>query len=211
MKTALLVVDVQNDFTEGGSLPVAGGAEVAAGITAFLRDNHRRFAEVVASRDWHTPNSSDGGHFPPLGRSPDYRHTWPLHCLEFSHGADFHPALDTTLIDVEVKKGIGVPAYSAFQGSTGNGIALDGVLRAHDISDLVVCGLATDYCVHQTVMDARSRRYPVTVLLDLCAGVAPDTTQQAVTEMRGAGAVVSASPEFISAGASAPRGPSADA
>lgn len=197
MKTALIVVDVQNDFTEGGSLPVEGGAEVAAAITRFLDGNHGLFALVCASQDWHIPHSTDGGHFPPLGQTPNFRTTWPLHCIEETHGARFHPALDTNRIDVGVRKGIGVPAYSAFQGETANGIALNGVLTAHGITDLVVCGLATDYCVHQTVMDARSRKYPVTVLGDLSAGVAPETTQQALAEMAHVGARVTTSSEYV--------------
>lgn len=198
MKTAFIIVDVQNDFTEGGSLPVTGGAEVAAGITDFLNLHHGLFALVCASQDWHIPHSTDGGHFPPLGQTPNFRTTWPLHCIEETHGARFHPALDTTRIDVDVRKGIGVPAYSAFQGETANGIALNGVLATHGITDLVVCGLATDYCVHQTVMDARSRKYPVTMLSDLSAGVAPDTTQQALAEMAQVGAHVMTSGDYLS-------------
>lgn len=203
MKTAVIVVDVQNDFTEGGSLPVTGGAAVAAGITDFLRANHQRFALVCASQDWHVPHSTDGGHFPPLGQAPNFRDTWPLHCIEETHGAQFHPSLDIALIDIDVRKGIGVPAYSAFQGETANGIALAGALSAHRITDLVICGLATDYCVHQTVMDARSRRYPVTMLTDLSAGVAPDTTKQALEEMAKVGALVTTSSEYLAGASSA--------
>ena len=103
MKTAFIIVDVQNDFTEGGSLPVTGGAEVAAGITDFLNVHHGLFALVCASQDWHIPHSTDGGHFPPLGQTPNFRTTWPLHCIEETHGARFHPALDTTRIDVDVR------------------------------------------------------------------------------------------------------------
>lgn len=197
MKTALIVVDVQNDFTEGGSLPVTGGGDVAAGITAFLEAHRELFALVCASQDWHLPDSTNGGHFPPPGEKPNFRTTWPLHCIEETRGAHFHPALDTRYIDVDVKKGIGAPAYSAFQGETADGTSLTDVLTAHGITDLVVCGLATDYCVQQTVLDARSHKYPVTMLSDLSAGVAADTTTQALAKMVTMGARVTTSTEYV--------------
>ena len=196
MATAVLIVDVQNDFAEGGSLAVAGGAEVAADITVFLKAAKERIALVVASQDWHLPNSLDGGHFPPPGTPPDMRHTWPLHCIQESHGAELHPALVQSLIDLVVRKGVGVPAYSAFQGSTDGGMSLDEVLKAHDIDALVVCGLATDYCVHQTVLDGCARKIPVIVLSDLCAGVAAETSRLAVLEMKDAGATFMTSVQY---------------
>ena len=197
MPTALMIVDVQNDFTEGGSLPVAGGREVAAGISSFLDAHRAHFALVCASRDWHLSDSVNGGHFPIPGHAPDFHTSWPLHCIEDSHGADFHPHLDTTHIDVEVKKGLGVPAYSAFQGQTADGVGLEGLLVTHGIANLVVCGLATDYCVHQTVMDAHALKYNVTLLSDLCAGVAPDTTQRALGQMAQVGARMMTSAEYV--------------
>lgn len=191
--TALIIVDVQNDFTEGGSLGVTGGTAVAEGITEFLRDARDRFDLVVASRDWHIPGEPNGGHFPPPGVEPDYRTTWPLHCLQGTPGAEFHPALDTSLVDVEVLKGIGEHAYSAFEGSTADGVGLDDLLARHGIDRLVVCGLATDYCVLRTVLDARTRGIPVEVATDLIAGVASDTSEAAIDEMVEAGAGLSAS------------------
>jgi nicotinamidase/pyrazinamidase len=199
MGTALIVVDVQNDFTEGGSLAVTGGAAVAQGITDLLHGNRDRVDLVVASRDWHIPGEPNGGHFPPPGVEPDYRTTWPLHCLQQTPGAEFHPALDTSLIDVEVLKGIGEHAYSAFEGATTDGVSLDDLLARHDIDRLVACGLATDYCVLQTVLDARSRDIPVVVTTDLIAGVAPDTSEAAAATMVEAGAVVMTSAAFLRA------------
>lgn len=197
MGTAIVVVDVQNDFTEGGSLGVAGGTAVAAGISALLRAHRDRFDLVVASRDWHVPGSLNGGHFPPDGEEPDYRSTWPLHCLQGTPGADYNPELDPALIDVGVLKGVDAPAYSAFEGATADGIGLDGVLAEHAIDALVVCGIATDYCVLATVLDARERSLPVVVLEDLMAGVAPDTSAAAIARMREAGAIVVASPAWL--------------
>jgi nicotinamidase/pyrazinamidase len=196
MATALIVVDVQNDFTEGGSLAVTGGAAVAAGITGLLRGERDRFGLVVASRDWHIPGESNGGHFPPPGVDPDYRTTWPLHCLQGTPGAEFHPALDASLLDAEVLKGVGEHAYSAFEGATPDGASLDGLLAGHGADHLVACGLATDYCVLRTVLDARTRGIPVTVLADLIAGVAPDTSEAALAAMAGAGAVIVASADL---------------
>jgi nicotinamidase/pyrazinamidase len=200
MGTAIVVVDVQNDFTEGGSLGVTGGTAVAAGITALLRAHRDRVDLVVASRDWHLPGSSNGGHFPPSGEEPDYRTTWPLHCLQGTPGADYNPELDAALIDVGVLKGIDAPAYSAFEGATADGAPFDDVLAAHGIDALVVCGIATDYCVLATVLDARARSLPVVVLEDLIAGVAPDTATAGVERMRAAGAVVEPSAAWLAAG-----------
>jgi nicotinamidase/pyrazinamidase len=195
--TAIIVVDVQNDFTEGGALGVDGGDAIAAGITALLRAHGDRFGLVIASRDWHEPDSSNGGHFPPAGVAPDYRTTWPLHCLQGTPGADFNPAFDASLADVGIFKGMGASAYSAFEGRTAEGASLADVLAVHGVDALVICGLATDYCVLQTVLDARERALPVVVLEDLMAGVAPESSAAAVARMREAGAVVESSAAWL--------------
>jgi nicotinamidase/pyrazinamidase len=197
MKTALLIVDVQNDFIEGGSLPVTGGAEVAAGISALLDLHHELFALVCASRDCHLPDSVNDGHFPPPGQAPDFNTTWPVHCIEDSYGADFHPHLESKHIHVEVMKGRGVPAYSAFQGETVEGVGLEHLLLTHGITNLLVCGLATDYCVHQTVRDAHALKYNVTLISDLTAGVTPDTTKQALEEMAKLGVQIMTTAEYV--------------
>lgn len=197
MAIALIIVDVQNDFTEGGSLAVTGGGAVAAGITDLLRAHGDRFDLVVASRDWHIPDDPNGGHFAPVGVDPDYTTTWPLHCLQETAGAAFHPALETTLLDAEVLKGVGEPAYSAFEGATADGTPLRELLTHRDIDRVVVCGLATDYCVLQTVLSARALDLPVIVLSDLVAGVAPETSEAAIATMSGAGAAIVVTADFL--------------
>ncbi len=199
MSTAALVVDVQNDFCEGGSLGVVGGGAVAVGITAFLAQARGRFDLVVASQDWHLADSTDHGHFPEPGEDPDMRTTWPLHCIVDTHGADLNPALDASLIDVTVRKGFGFPAYSAFEGTAPDGTSLADLLSKHRIDSLVICGIATDYCVLQTALEARTHLFPVTVLTDLCAGVAPETSAAAIEQMRTVGARLSTSGEFLAA------------
>ena len=173
---ALLVVDVQNDFCEGGSLAVAGGHDVAAGIGALLAGDHP-YALVAASRDWHEPASSNSGHF----------EEWPVHCVQDTPGAEYAPGLDTSRIDVHVRKGQGVPAYSAFEGVTDTGEALVDVLRAAGVTELDVCGIATDHCVRASALDAARAGLRVRLLPGLHAGVAPDTVARALAELRTAG------------------------
>src|SRR4051794_11761299 len=122
MARALFIVDVQNDFTEGGALGVEGGAAVAAGITEYLRQSPDAYDEVIASRDWHHGTDDNGGHFATT-EPPDFVVTWPRHCVAGTPGAEYHPALDTSLIDVHVRKGQGFPAYSIFEGTTDDGVA----------------------------------------------------------------------------------------
>ena len=120
MVRALVIIDVQNDFTEGGALGVEGGAAVAAAITEHLREHPDDYAVVIASRDWHDPDNDNGGHFASAGE-PDFVSTWPRHCMAGTEGAEYHPAIDTGLIDIHVRKGQGVPAYSIFEGTTDDG------------------------------------------------------------------------------------------
>src|SRR3954471_4019215 len=126
MARALLVIDVQNDFTEGGALGVDGGAAVADGIPRDLAEHKRDYDVVVASRDWHDGDNDNGGHF--AAGEPDFVATWPVHCVGGTPGADYHPALAREAIDVHVKKGQGVPAYSIFEGTTDDGRTLTDVL-----------------------------------------------------------------------------------
>lgn len=185
---ALLVVDVQNDFVEGGSLGVTGGAAVAEGISAHLAAHADDYALVVASRDWHEPHSTNGGHFAAEGEDPDFRETWPVHCVQTEGGSDYAPGLDTSRITHHVLKGQGVPAYSAFQGALEDGTTLVDLLRAHGVTHLDVAGIATDYCVRASVLDARGNRFDVRLLDGLHAGVAPETSAAALAEMEAAGA-----------------------
>jgi nicotinamidase/pyrazinamidase len=184
---ALLVVDVQNDFCEGGSLAVAGGAAVAGRITRYLRRSRDGYALVLASRDWHDPTGGNGGHF---SDQPDYAGTWPPHCVAGTSGADYHPDLDALLVDVHVRKGQGRPAYSLFEGVDEAGRPAADVLRERGVDEVDVVGIATDYCVLQTALGALDQGLRVRLLPDLCAGVAPATTEQAIRALGERGATV---------------------
>jgi nicotinamidase/pyrazinamidase len=186
MSRALLIVDVQNDFTEGGALGVDGGAAVAERITRWLAEHRGEYALVAASRDWHDGEGDNGGHFA-TSAAPDFTVTWPVHCVAGTTGADYHPALDTSGIDVHVKKGQGRPAYSAFEGTTDDGRSLAEVLHERGVTDLDVVGIATDYCVRASALDALESGERVRVLTDLVAGVAPATSAAALEEFRAVG------------------------
>ena len=184
---ALFVIDVQNDFTEGGALGVTGGAAVAEGITEYLREHPDRYGIVIASRDWHDGDNDNGGHFA-VGADPDFVETWPPHCVAGTPGAEYHPALDASLIDVHVKKGQGVPAYSIFEGVTDDGRELIELLDEREVDVVHVAGIATDYCVFASARDALDAGREVTVLTDLVAGVAPESSKAALGELEAAGA-----------------------
>jgi nicotinamidase/pyrazinamidase len=187
MKRALIVVDVQNDFCEGGSLGVAGGAEVAFGIGRLLHDWSQKaprsadYAAAVATRDHHI---DPGNHF---SSSPDYVSTWPAHCVVGTDGEAFHPNLDPQPFDAIFLKGEHAAAYSGFEGSTPDGTPLADWLTRHGIDAVDVCGIATDHCVRATALDAVRNGFAVRLLSGLCAGVAPETTRAALDEMVGAG------------------------
>lgn len=185
LNRTLLIVDVQNDFVEGGSLAVTGGTVVAERITAFLRANPDRYETVIASRDWHTPGSDNGGHF---AETPDYVDTWPAHCVAGTGGAAYAPGLDTSLVKVHVKKGMDAPAYSMFQGVTDDGRNITQVMADARAMRVDVVGIATDHCVRATVLDALAAVGSVNVIVDLCAGVAANSTAMALVEMDHAGA-----------------------
>jgi nicotinamidase/pyrazinamidase len=181
---ALIVVDVQNDFCEGGSLAVTGGAAVAAAISARLRADCDRWDHVVATRDHHV---DPGAHF---SEHPDFVHTWPPHCRTGTPGASFHPELDVAPIEAVFDKGRFTAAYSGFEGRTPAGAALRDWLAERGVTEVDVVGIATDHCVRATALDAAGAGFATTVLLDLCAGVAPDSTDRALTELRAAGVTV---------------------
>jgi nicotinamidase/pyrazinamidase len=177
---ALIIVDVQNDFCEGGSLGVQGGAAVAADISRALRDQPGRWDHVVATKDYHV---DPGAHF---GTPPDYVDSWPEHCLVGTAGAEFHPELDTHPIEAVFTKGAHAAAYSGFEGRAGS-IGLAAWLRMHDVTEVDVVGIATDHCVRATALDAAREEFETTVLLDLTAAVARDTTAAALVQLRDAG------------------------
>ncbi len=184
MTRALIVVDVQNDFCEGGSLAVTGGSAVAAGIGALATSGG--YDHVIASRDVHV---DPGDHF---SDTPDFATSWPVHCVTGTPGASFHPSLDVTPIEAVFDKGAYTSAYSGFEGSHrgGTGTPLRDWLSARAVEHLHVVGLATDHCVRATALDAARHGFVTTVLLEHCAGVAPATTARALEEMRAAGVTV---------------------
>jgi nicotinamidase/pyrazinamidase len=184
---ALIVVDVQNDFVEGGSLGVDGGRAVASRISDYLATHAGDYAAVVASRDWHDPDSSNGGHFHAPGTEPDYSTTWPPHCVSTTPGSDYAAELAQADITHHVRKGMGVPAYSAFEGMTDDGRRLTELLHELGVADVDLVGIATDHCVRATALDARADGLGVRLLDGMHAGVAPESSQSAVAEMTAAG------------------------
>ncbi len=187
MTKALFIIDVQNDFCEGGSLAVTGGAAVATGITELLRSKPSIYDFVIASRDWHDAGNDNGGHFAAVGESPDYVHTWPVHCVSGTSGAEYHPNLDSTLVDFHIIKGMGKPSYSIFEGQTPDGVNLKALLGYLNVTDIDVVGLATDYCVLASSLDAKNAGFNVTVIKDLVAGVAGESSEKALVTLATAG------------------------
>ena len=185
---ALIVVDVQNDFCEGGSLAVAGGGAVAAAISEYLAAEGGSYAHMVASRDYHI---DPGCHF---SDHPDFAGSWPPHCVVGTPGARFHPSLDTGPLEVVFSKGAHAAAYSAFEGADDAGTPLADWLRQRGVDALDVAGIATDYCVRATALDAAREGFATRVLLGLTAGVDPVTTEEALAALREAGAELTGSP-----------------
>ena len=193
MRRALIVVDVQNDFCEGGSLAVAGGADVAAAVTELVgQAAGSGYQHVVATRDHHI---APGGHF---ADNPDFVHSWPAHCVAGTEGVGFHPnfapAVASGAIDAVFDKGAYAAAYSGFEGSDENGIGLAQWLRDREVTEVDVVGIATDHCVRATALDAAREGFVTHVLLDLTAGVSGATTERALAEMRTAGVKLSGTP-----------------
>ena len=189
MTRALFIIDVQNDFTEGGALGVEGGNAVAAGISRYLSEHPDRYDEVFASRDWHDADNDNGGHFATTA-PPDFVNTWPVHCVAGTHGAEFHPDLETSDVTVEVRKGQGKPAYSIFEGVTDDGVSVPDKLDELGIDEIDVVGIATDYCVLASALDALDTGRKVRVFSNLVAGVAADSSEVALEDLAAAGATV---------------------
>ena len=187
---ALVIVDVQNDFVEGGSLAVSGGRAVASAISSYLAMHAEDYDVVAATRDWHDADSTNGGHFHSPGAQPNYADTWPIHCVAHAHGSDYAPELALRHVTHHVRKGMGEPAYSGFEGITANGETLAQVLAARGVSEVDVVGIATDYCVKATALDAARLGFSVRVLDGMHAGVAPVTTAAALAEMEAHGVVL---------------------
>ncbi|MBB6420924.1 nicotinamidase [Streptomyces massasporeus] len=193
MRRALIVVDVQNDFCEGGSLAVSGGADVAAAVTELIgQAAGSGYQHVVATRDHHI---APGGHF---STNPDYARSWPAHCVAGTEGVGFHPnfapAVASGSVDAVFDKGAYSAAYSGFEGADENGTPLADWLRSRDVTEVDVVGIATDHCVRATALDAAREGFRTHVLLDLTAGVAQESTERALEELRAAGVELSGKP-----------------
>ncbi|MER6194747.1 isochorismatase family protein [Streptomyces cyaneofuscatus] len=192
MHRALIVVDVQNDFCEGGSLAVAGGADVAAAITDLIGEAQPGYRHVVATRDHHV---DPGDHF---SETPDFVDSWPVHCVAGTEGVGFHPnfapAVASGAIDTVFDKGAYSAAYSGFEGADENGTGLAEWLRERSVTEVDVVGIATDHCVRATALDAAREGFVTHVLLDLTAGVSSATTEKALDELRTAGVKLSGKP-----------------
>ncbi|MBB1256390.1 nicotinamidase [Streptomyces alkaliterrae] len=193
MHRALIVVDVQNDFCEGGSLAVQGGSDVAAAITDLIADTATTgYRHIVATRDHHV---DPGDHF---SSRPDFTTTWPPHCVAGTEGVGFHPnfapAVASGALDAVFSKGEYAAAYSGFEGRDEDGTSLAEWLRRHDVTEVDVVGIATDHCVRATALDAAAEGFRTRVLLDLTAGVAPGTTRAALEALREAGVELSGTP-----------------
>lgn len=187
MARALLVIDVQVDFCEGGALACQGGALVARAITQHIDHNRNHYDVVIASRDWHTPNSLNDGHFPESGKEPDFVSTWPLHCIAGEAGAEYHENLDSSLIDLHIKKGQNANGYSIFDGIDDSGRSFLEATKELGITEVDVVGIATDYCVRASSLDANKHGLVVRVITSLTAGVDKNSTEAAIDEMVDAG------------------------
>ncbi|SEO52862.1 isochorismatase family protein [Amycolatopsis saalfeldensis] len=183
MGTALIVVDVQNDFCEGGSLGLPGGAAAAEAISARAAEGG--YSHVVATRDHHI---DPGDHF---SDTPDFNTSWPVHCVAGTPGASFHPSLDVVPIEAVFSKGEYTAAYSGFEGKSREGKTLEEWLRANEVTDVDVVGIATDFCVRATALDAAKAGFGVRVLLDLTVGGSQPTVDATLKDFEEAGVAYS--------------------
>jgi nicotinamidase/pyrazinamidase len=179
MSIALIVVDVQNDFCEGGSLGLPGGAAAADAISKHIASGG--YSHVVATRDYHI---DPGAHF---SDEPDFMNSWPVHCVAGTPGASFHPSLDVSPIEAVFSKGHYGAAYSGFEGKTEDDQKLTGWLRAHGVDTVEVVGIATDFCVRATALDAAKAGFSVRVLLDMTVGTSGHTVEKALQDFTEAG------------------------
>lgn len=204
MAEALIIVDVQNDFCEGGALAVSGGARTAADLSEYLEENHGQYATIVATQDWHI---DPGGHY---SKEPDFDNSWPAHCVAGTPGADLHRDLDTDYIEARFLKGLYDDGYSGFEGRLGEpervgilegekGIKvepedviasgspdLNSWLLDHDVDTVTVVGIATDHCVRATALDAAENDYAVRVITDLTVGGSEEKVAETYRELRAA-------------------------
>lgn len=197
-KSALIVVDVQNDFIEGGSLAVEGGEQVARDIHAYVNSEFRTAEEpydlIVYTQDWHRSNHDNGGHIALPPAEPDYVDSWPVHCIANTEGSDFHPAIKETAAGAPVfQKGYGIPSYSGFEGlfdiEPYGGVGRLGMvtfLNEQGVSHVDVVGLAADYCVQATAMDAVKFGFSARVIAELTAGIhkSPEQVAKEIADLQ---------------------------
>jgi nicotinamidase/pyrazinamidase len=188
MVSALIVVDMQNDFCEGGSLAVRGGAALAGAISRYLRDGE--YGHVAATRDYHI---DPGAHF---SDDPDFVRSWPRHCVAGTAGAGFHPELDVAPVDAVFSKGQYGDGYSGFEGETSGGQDLAGWLRQREVTAVDLCGMAAEHCVRATALDAAREGFTVRVLGDLVAGIHGGRVEEAMAQAREAGVQVVGTPRI---------------
>lgn len=197
MASALVVVDVQNDFCPGGSLAVAGGDEVVAPINAMMADA----VAVVLTQDWHpathasfADNHPDAAPFSTIEMPYGVQVLWPAHCVIGSDGAAFHPALETNRADLIIRKGFRaeIDSYSAFfENDQTTETGLSGYLKSRGISDLTFVGLATDFCVAWSALDARKLGFGASLVLPACRAIDLDgSLDRALDDLRAAGVVL---------------------
>ncbi|MFF8381952.1 isochorismatase family protein [Streptomyces sp. NPDC015661] len=195
MRRALIVVDVQKDFCEGGNVPVKGGAGRAVAIAELVRDADGRYAHVVATRDHHI---DPGGHF---SDEPDFENSFPVHCVVGSEGGEFHPDFAPVVTEGKVDevffKGARSASKSGFEGATEHGTPLGTWLREREVGGVDVVGIATDHCVKATALDGVRAGFDVAVLLDYTAGVSAATTDVALDELRTAGVKLTGTPVVL--------------
>lgn len=194
MSRVLIVVDMQRDFCEGGALPVAGGSDVDTGVAIHLAKHAIEYDEIIFSQDWHDSWSSNSNHF---AKHPDFVNTWPIHCEQGTMGAFLTPNVADWIDRVQllenrlhfVKKGQGVPAYSAFEGLTDDATSILDIFKRTKSAeiDVDICGLAFDHCVRATALDSSRVATSTTVLTALTASVSRKTEIQAAAEMGKAG------------------------
>lgn len=180
---ALLIVDVQNDFCPGGSLPIPEGDAILPIINNLIKEARSVGAPIIASRDWHPPKhisfKAQGG-------------TWPEHCVQNTKGAEFHPKLELPKDAIIINKAFEIDkeSYSAFEGETSTGEHLAHLLKAKKIKRIMIGGLALDYCVHFTALDARVANFEVHIHLPATRAIAEETRQKTMSDMKKAGVII---------------------
>ncbi len=185
-KKALIIVDVQNDFCEGGTLGVIGGRDVAKNVSSYIERFSDEYTMIVGTRDFHEADNDNGGHFATPPAEPDFMDTWPIHCVQGTEGVEYADVRISQGVDVHIVKGMGRPDYSGFQGvSQETGVSLEDALRSIDVTEVHIVGIATDHCVKATALDAITAGFKVSVIATLTAAVSD--SEGALIEMVAAG------------------------